>query len=84
MSNTDRTQFDDHDILKLDANVFAPMLDECLVARNPPLFVEPLLMVEDFANEEFTNVFLDHFDDTSLTLSHGFSKDNNLALLNKD
>jgi hypothetical protein len=84
MLNTDKTQFDNHDILKLDANVFAPMLDECLIARNPPLFVEPLLMVEDFTNEEFANVFLDHFDDTSLTLSRRFSKDNNPALLNKD
>jgi hypothetical protein len=84
MSNPDKTHIDNHDILKLDANVFAPMLDEHLVAHNPPLLVEPPLMAEDFANEEFANIFLDHFDDTTLALSQGFTKDDNPALLNKD
>ena len=41
MSNTDSTHINDHNVLKLDANVFAPMLDEHLVARNPPLAIEP-------------------------------------------
>jgi hypothetical protein len=45
-----------------------------LVAHNPPLIVSPLLAHEDFANEEFTNVFIDHFDNTTTTLAQGFTE----------
>ena len=84
MSTTNNTHIDNNNILKLDAKVFAPMLDEHLVAHNPPLFIEPPLTCKNFTNKEFTNVFLDHFDNTVLTLTHGFTKGDNSTILNKD
>ena len=84
MSNTDSTHINDHDVLKLDTNVFAPMLDEHLVARNPPLTIEPPLTHEDFISQEFADIFLDHFDDTTTAVARGFTKGDDIAILNKE
>jgi hypothetical protein len=84
MSNTDSTHINDHNVLKLDANVFAPMLDEHLVARNPPLAIEPPLTHEDFVSQEFADIFLDHFDDTTTAVARGFTKGDDIAILNKE
>ena len=84
MLNTDSTHINDHDVLKLDAKVFAPMLDEHLVAQNPPLTIEPPLTHEDFVRQEFADIFLDHFDNTTMAVACGFTKGNNIAILNKE
>jgi len=63
------TAITDNQILCLDANIFTPTLGEYLVTRNNPIQVSIPLIEADFSDASFRGTFLDHFDDTILTIS---------------
>jgi len=70
---------DAYNTLYLNPKVFAPILDNDLVAYNPTLHIENLLTVADFSD-----TFIENLNDTTDTITYGF-QDNKLDwALNKE
>jgi len=70
---------DTHATLYLDPKVFAPMLDDNLVAHNPTLHIENPLTVVDFGD-----MFIKNLNDTIDTITYSFQGNKPDRALNKE
>jgi len=75
---------DAHNTLYLNSKVFAPMLDDDLVARNPTLHIKNPLTVVDFAKDNFSDTFIKNLNNTTNTIAYGFQDNKPDWALNKE
>jgi len=75
---------DTHDALCLNTSAFAPLLSKAINATPSHITVPNTLQAKDFADMEFGNMFLDHFDNTLNALKYGFDDLKPKGCLNKD
>ncbi len=78
------TNDNNHDTLYLDPQVFAPMLNDNLVAHNPTLHISNPLTVADFTDTKFGDTFVDNLDDILDTITYGFKDNQPSSALNKE
>src|SRR6266851_5438042 len=84
MASSSMSTSDTHDALHLDASAFAPLLSKVIDIAPSHITVPNALQAKDFADMEFGNTFLDHFDDTLNALKYGFDDLKPKGHLNKD
>jgi hypothetical protein len=76
--------FDDDNILKLEVDIFLPLLNQDLVAQNLPITLTQPLTLADFANNKLGTIILDVVEDSTFFMKRGFSDDDPANCLNKN
>ena len=76
--------FDDNDILKLEADIFLPLLNQDLVACNLPLTLTQPLALANFMDNKLGNTILDILEDITFFMKCSFTNNNLANCLNKN
>jgi hypothetical protein len=75
---------DDNDILKLDTNLFLPLLNDVLVAHNLPMELTNPLTPTNFSDMKLSNIITNILDDITFFLKHGFNNNDPTNHLSKE
>jgi hypothetical protein len=75
---------DDNDVLKLDADLFLPLLNNDLVTCNLPIKVHNPLTPADFSDTKLGNTIMDILDNITFFMKHGFDDSDPTHHLSKD